>query len=206
MAIAEKRITFATLDSTIHSIEHLWNDEPDWLADVSDEPSAEESAPIVPRAAEEAEIPDWLSPLDTEADQVLPSTAEEEFPDWMQSPSLPMGQILGSQLGEETSPDWLQDLKPETKEVEEWLVGMSDDFVRSLRRVDKKLKGRILDAMTHICRSPITPQGNTVKPLHSDLKGLWRYRIGDFRLVYQPNVAQQSVMLLTFDSRSSVYR
>lgn len=95
-------------------------------------------------------------------------------------------------------------LKLETSST--WLVGMSEDFIKSIQKIDKKLSGRILDAMTHICKTPVTPKGDTIKPLSSDLKGLWRYRIGDFRLVYKPDTAKKQVTLLSFNARSNVYQ
>ncbi len=89
---------------------------------------------------------------------------------------------------------------------QDWLIGMSDDFIKSLQRLDKKLMGRVLEAMTLICRAPMNPKGDTIKPLTADLKGLWRYRIGDFRLVYKPEASQKRVTLLVFDNRGSVYQ
>ncbi len=86
-----------------------------------------------------------------------------------------------------------------------WDIGMSDEFIRSLSKSDKKLMGRILEAMTQICKTPMAPKGDTIKPLVSNLKGLWRYRIGDFRLINKPEVDQKRVILLAFENRSDVY-
>jgi mRNA-degrading endonuclease RelE of RelBE toxin-antitoxin system len=69
------------------------------------------------------------------------------------------------------------------------MVIFSEDFIKSVAKIDKKLQGRILEALAKITEAPTTIIGDTVKPLSGDLKGLWRYRIGDYRLVYDPNVA-----------------
>ena len=87
----------------------------------------------------------------------------------------------------------------------EWYVGMSPEFRKATRNIDRKLQGRIFEAISHICKQPTTPKGDTVTPLTSKLKGLWRYRIGDFRLVYHPNRETRHITLITFASRGRVY-
>ena len=87
----------------------------------------------------------------------------------------------------------------------DWYLGMSDEFTKAIRGIDRKLQGRILEAISYISRSPTSPKGNTVKPLTADLKGLWRYRIGDYRLVYYPDNEGKRVVLVAFASRSGVY-
>ena len=85
-----------------------------------------------------------------------------------------------------------------------WTLGLSADFVKSVQNVDRKLQGRILQAITQISTEPTTPKGDTVKPLTSSFRGLWRYRIGDFRLVYHPDSTTGQVTLLAFAGRSSI--
>ncbi len=87
----------------------------------------------------------------------------------------------------------------------EWLVAMSEEFIRAIRKIDRKLQGRILEAISSICREPLTAKGNTVKPLTGERRGLWRYRIGNFRLIYQPDSATHQVVLLSFASRGKAY-
>jgi mRNA-degrading endonuclease RelE of RelBE toxin-antitoxin system len=60
-------------------------------------------------------------------------------------------------------------------------------------------------ALADISRKPTIIKGDTIKPLSGDLKGLWRYRIGDYRLVYRPDETYQKVTLIAFDSRGSIY-
>ena len=62
-----------------------------------------------------------------------------------------------------------------------------------------------LEAITEINLSPTTPQGNTIKPLKYDKKGKWRYRNGDFRLIYFPDVKKGEILLISFGSRGSSY-
>lgn len=86
-----------------------------------------------------------------------------------------------------------------------WYAGLTDQFIKDVKDIDRKLQGRILQAITNIVKDPTDQRGDTIKPLTSDLKGLWRYRIGDFRLVYLPNEEKSEVTLLSFASRGDVY-
>src|SRR5262245_16252738 len=44
-----------------------------------------------------------------------------------------------------------------------WTIGMSDEFLKSIGSVDKKIQGRILEAISKLSRSPNKPVGDTVK-------------------------------------------
>ncbi len=87
----------------------------------------------------------------------------------------------------------------------EWYVGMTSDFTKAVSKIDRKLQGRILDAIAQITSAPVTPVGNTVKPLADDMKGMWRYRIGDYRLIYRPDETSKHILLLTFAARGGAY-
>jgi mRNA interferase RelE/StbE len=86
-----------------------------------------------------------------------------------------------------------------------WSFGLAPVFRKSLQDLDRKLQGRVLEAIMKICESPMTVQGDTIKPLSGSLSGLWRCRIGDYRLVYRPDSDSKQVLLLEFASRGSVY-
>nr|WP_137154523.1 type II toxin-antitoxin system RelE/ParE family toxin [Rhizobium sp. FKL33] len=44
------------------------------------------------------------------------------------------------------------------------------------------------------------------KPLTGDLGGLWRYRVGDYRIICELRDAQLFVLVVTVDHRKDVYR
>jgi mRNA-degrading endonuclease RelE of RelBE toxin-antitoxin system len=89
---------------------------------------------------------------------------------------------------------------------EPWVLGVTPSFRKSVARIDKKLLGRVLEALLRLVSNPRKQQGDTIKPLEGDQKGLWRYRIGDFRLIYQPVQANRQVVLLYFGPRGDVYQ
>ena len=47
---------------------------------------------------------------------------------------------------------------------------------------------------------------NMGKALTADLAGLWRYRVGDYRIVAQVNDAELIILILSVKHRSIVYR
>ena len=44
------------------------------------------------------------------------------------------------------------------------------------------------------------------KPLHGDKKGLWRYRVGDYRLICDIREERITVLVLRIGHRKDVYR
>ena len=88
---------------------------------------------------------------------------------------------------------------------EPWLSIFTREFRKSIEKLDKKIKGRIVEAIMEICASPIELRGDTQKPLVGELDGHWRYRIGDYRLVYLPMIEHHKIVFTRFDSRGQIY-
>jgi mRNA-degrading endonuclease RelE of RelBE toxin-antitoxin system len=86
-----------------------------------------------------------------------------------------------------------------------WKFAMSREFVKAIQTIDRNLQGRILVALAKISQAPTTLMGDTVKPLDRDLKGVWRYRVAGYRLLYRPVPETKLVLLLDFASRDAVY-
>ena len=95
--------------------------------------------------------------------------------------------------------------KPKPPIEKNWGFKITKDFMNSIKKVDKNLQGRILEAITKITLSPKTIMGDTIKPLTGDLEGYWRYRIGDYRLIYKPVEKWSEILLISFAARGSVY-
>jgi mRNA-degrading endonuclease RelE of RelBE toxin-antitoxin system len=102
----------------------------------------------------------------------------------------------------------IDDLYSEIEEEQDrrtWLIIFSQIFIKTTKKADMKIQGRILKAISKICLSPTTVRGDTVRPLSREKSGLWRYRIGDYRLIYKPDIENNHIVLLSFESRGSVY-
>ena len=95
--------------------------------------------------------------------------------------------------------------KPKPPIEKNWGFKITKDFMSSIKKVDKNLQGRILEAITKLTLSPKTIMGDTIKPLTGDLEGYWRYRIGDYRLIYKPVEKWSEILLISFAARGSVY-
>ncbi len=85
-----------------------------------------------------------------------------------------------------------------------WLFAMTPQFVSDLAK-HADLRKRVLAAIVDLLKDPKTPHGNSIKPLTGRLAGLWRYRIGDYRLVYEPDATSRIVYLLRTGPRGSIY-
>ena len=88
---------------------------------------------------------------------------------------------------------------------DQWYIGITAEFMKTLGKIDKNLRARILEALAQIATAPVTPVGNTINPLLKNKKGMWRYRIGDYRLIYQPDENTKHILLLTFTARGNAY-
>lgn len=87
-----------------------------------------------------------------------------------------------------------------------WHFATTRQFERDLRR-RQDIYSRVLVAANEICRDPLTPRSKIVKPLPNfHLPGAWRYRIGDFRLIYVPDSKNHKVIFERIGPRNDVYR
>ena len=81
----------------------------------------------------------------------------------------------------------------------------ADEFWKSVGKTDNRIRGQILNAIGELCEHPDELRGDTIKPLTANLKGMWRFRIGNHRIIYRPVVETGSVEILAFSPRSSAY-
>jgi mRNA-degrading endonuclease RelE of RelBE toxin-antitoxin system len=88
----------------------------------------------------------------------------------------------------------------------QWAVAWTDEFESQTSRLDRKLKGRILDAIGDIAKEPMTPRGDTIMPLTGRWAGNWRYRTGNFRLIYFPDKTRKTIKLVTIEPREKAYK
>jgi mRNA interferase RelE/StbE len=72
-----------------------------------------------------------------------------------------------------------------------------------LKAVDRLTAGKIVDRVkAHLPEDP----GKLCKPLKGVLKGLYRYRWGDFRIIFAIDRAESLIRILRVGHRKSVYR
>ena len=83
-------------------------------------------------------------------------------------------------------------------------------IVTSSRRVEKEItdlpsdvRGRVVTAIKNLAGEP-PPDG--VRKLSGELKGAWRVRIGDYRVLYDIDDERQLITLLAVLHRREAYR
>lgn len=89
--------------------------------------------------------------------------------------------------------------------AEDWKTLFTKTFKREVGSLDKKLQGRVMEAVLEIAEEPTKLVGDTKKPLVGDLAGQWRYRIGDYRVVYRPEISGFLIIFLRCSSRGDIY-
>lgn len=85
-----------------------------------------------------------------------------------------------------------------------WKINYSPLAIRQLRKLDKTMTRRIDVAMQEIRGLP-DPRLRG-KALTSNFAGLWRYRVGDYRVVCEINDGEMTVLALRIGHRSKIYR
>lgn len=76
------------------------------------------------------------------------------------------------------------------REAEKQLVG-----------IDQRYKKAIIRALQRLSNNP-----NLGAPLRRELKGLWRMRVGKYRVIYEVKQKSNTVLVWTIEHRRDVYR
>ena len=86
-----------------------------------------------------------------------------------------------------------------------WTIDYSDTAKTQLRKLDKQTARRILDFMNErvIVRDD---RRSTGKALTGPLGGLWRYRVGDYRVICEINDGSLRILVVQIGNRREVYR
>ncbi len=85
-------------------------------------------------------------------------------------------------------------------------VNLSKEAAKYYQKMDKPNRGRIDEALDAIGADPFDVEHHDIKPLHEPLKGLWRYRVGKFRIVYRVSREAKEVQIITIRPRGDVYQ
>ena len=86
-----------------------------------------------------------------------------------------------------------------------WSVEFLRTAERQLERIDRTWQRRILDYLDDQVAVLDDPRQRG-KSLASPLAGLWRYRVGDYRIVCEIVDAEQLIRVIKIGHRRSIYR
>jgi mRNA interferase RelE/StbE len=85
-----------------------------------------------------------------------------------------------------------------------WTIEYDPRVEKDLRKLDRAVQKEILDYLDTRIAFAENPRVFG-KPLRHALKGLWRYRIGDYRIICEIQDERLVVLVVAVGHRSSVY-
>jgi len=95
--------------------------------------------------------------------------------------------------------------RPSPARSRTWEAVFTSSFKRSLKKVGTDIEEKAIAAIADLLANPVEPQGSKIMPLKGNYKGLWRCRIGDFRLLYLPIPEEGELRLISLTHRSDTY-
>lgn len=85
-----------------------------------------------------------------------------------------------------------------------WRIEVDKDVQRAMRKMDRQVARRITSKLREI--SLLDDPRSTGKALVGNMAGLWRYRVGDYRIVCDIEDAALLVLVVDVAHRREVYR
>lgn len=85
-----------------------------------------------------------------------------------------------------------------------WQIEFDPRALKELKKLDRIAQKRIIQYL----KNQIAVQTNPRifgRPLKGDKQGLWRYRVGDYRVICNIRDSQMVVLVIKVGSRQSVY-
>ena len=86
-----------------------------------------------------------------------------------------------------------------------WKIEISETAQKQLKKIDKYWQRAILDYLENEIVLLVEPRQRG-KALVGDKKGLWRYRIGDFRVICQMLDTELVILTLAIAHQKEVYK
>lgn len=85
-----------------------------------------------------------------------------------------------------------------------WKITLNEKSKKILSKLDHQLQSKILNFLNKedLKNSPKL----FGKALTSDLKGLWRYRVGDYRIICDLQEKELLVLVIEINHRSKIYK
>lgn len=82
-------------------------------------------------------------------------------------------------------------------------VKWHEKALKDLRGLDKSNARAIVDKVKdHLAKEPMS----LGKPLKGIFKGMYRYRVGDYRVIYTVDKAENKILILKIGARKDIYR
>jgi mRNA interferase RelE/StbE len=86
-----------------------------------------------------------------------------------------------------------------------WKLELSKDSWKYLEKLGKRSGLRILDRLEDLCEKENPVFQKDVRPLAGKLKGFYRLRIGDLRVIFEIDCTEKRIGFLAIVPRESAY-
>jgi mRNA interferase RelE/StbE len=86
-----------------------------------------------------------------------------------------------------------------------WTIDYANTARGQLKKLDRQIARRIVDFMDQRIANSENPR-NSGKALTGEFGGLWRYRVGDYRIICDIQDQTLRVLVLQLGNRREVYR
>jgi mRNA interferase RelE/StbE len=86
-----------------------------------------------------------------------------------------------------------------------WRIEIRRSAEKQIQKLDRTAQESILRFLRARVQAADNPR-QWGKPLHGDKGGLWRYRVGDYRLICQIQDERVTVLVVSVGHRKDVYR
>ena len=84
-----------------------------------------------------------------------------------------------------------------------WTIRTDRDFDRALLKLDRQIAMRVLKALTAL--ENLDDPAKRCKAMSGPYTGLWRLRVGDYRVILDIRRGELVVIALDVGNRSSIY-
>ena len=85
-----------------------------------------------------------------------------------------------------------------------WRIEIDKDVQRSMKKLDKQIARRIVAKLHEI--SQLEDPRSMGKGLTGNLSGVWRYRVGDYRILCDINDGRLVILVVDVAHRREVYK
>ena len=85
--------------------------------------------------------------------------------------------------------------------MDSYRIRTTKRFLRHLKRLGREERERVLDAVREVSERPYLGS-----PLIFDERRLYKFRVGDYRLVYEVDEDEKAVLFLVVGHRRRVYQ
>ena len=100
---------------------------------------------------------------------------------------------------------YMEDRKKIKKVESDWTILVTPRFKKSFKKISSDVEKRAFECIEKILLKPMQNISNTCMPLSGNKRGLWRYRFGDYRILYEPDTKNRNLVFMDIDSRDSIY-